>query len=147
MDEVSAPLLGPAPSGCCKYSCTHWLNKIHVFLTFLQSFYIVAGFTTPIFRYRSSLTLGPTNGASGRCQGSPPTVYSDPPCPYQAGRGGGHPGGQPPATRDLPTIIKQEPVEEVESAPGVSNTFPMVLPIFKLGTLLESVCTVQYHIF
>ena len=49
MDAVSAPLRGPAPSGCCKYSCTHWLNEIHVFLTFLQSFYIVAGFTTPVF--------------------------------------------------------------------------------------------------
>ena len=77
----------------------------------------------------------------------PPTVYSDPPHPCQAGRGGGHPGGQPPAMRDLPIVIKQEPVEEVESAPGVSNTFPMVLPIFKPGTLLESVYTVQYHIF
>ena len=58
---------------------------------------------------------------------------------------GGHPGGQPPVARVLPTI-KVEPVEEVVSAPGVSNTFPMVLPIFKPGTLLESVCTVQYHI-
>ena len=70
MDAVSAPPLGLAPSGCCKYSCTHWLNEIHVFLTFLQSFYIVAGFTTPIFHYRSSLTLGLMS--CGRCQGSPP---------------------------------------------------------------------------
>ena len=63
---------------------------------------------------------------------------------------GGHPGGQPPAMRDLPTslptVIKVEPVE-VESAPGVSNTFPMVLPIFKPGTLPESVSTVLYHTF
>ena len=52
--------------------------------------------------------------------------------------------------RDLPTslpnVIKVEPVE-VESAPGVSNTFSMVLPIFRPGTLPVGVCTVQYHMF
>ena len=31
--------------------------------------------------------------------------------------------------------------------PGVSNTFTMVLPIFRPGTLPVSVCTVQYHMF
>ena len=49
MDVVSAPLHGPAPSGCCEYSCTLRFVKIHVFLTYLQSFYIVAGFITPVF--------------------------------------------------------------------------------------------------
>ena len=120
------------------------------FLTFLQSFYIVAGFHHPNFRYRSSLTLGPTRGASTRRQGSPPrpsTVTL--PVRIKQEEEGGHPGGQRPTMRDLPTglptVIKVEPVE-VELAPGVSNTFSMVLPIFKPGTLLESVCTVQYHI-
>ena len=78
-----------------------------------------------------------------------PSVVTLPICIKQEEEGG-HPGGQPPAMRDLPTglptVIKVEPVE-VESAPGMSNTFPMVLPIFKLGTLPESVCTVQYHTF
>ena len=51
---------------------------------------------------------------------------------------GGNSGGQLPAGRDLPTglpsVIKVEPVE-VEAAPGVSNTFSMVSPILRPGTL------------